>query len=583
MMFWRKCCYKARSNRSSPIIQHEQSKGNSTKLSHSKRIPDQFQCCLQLGTNQLGVGLSAERLRALNGHAKSTVDDQLGQDTQGARHTEQDGVVVGLGQAVVLQEHTRVGINVGVRVLGLAVLGQDTGRDLVDLADQLEHGVIGQLAQGKLALRDVAGVGLAQDGVTVTRHDAATVQGGPQVVLDGLVAEVVANGLLHLGEPVQHLLVGQTVERTSQTLQTGGEGEHWGAQSTPDQVGGVGTDVATLVVGVDGQVQAHQLNKILVAAEAELVGQVEGVVLVLLDGGDLAILEDVAVDLSGNGGQLGDQVHRVLEGVVPVVLLVDTLGVGLGEGGLVLKSGHGQGELGHGVEGARAAVDELLNELGDIRAGSPLSRQVADLLLGGDLAGQQKPEETLRQRLLASGSLGQELLNLGDLRSFHSQSCIRKKRFRQSPRKKTYGTATEANTLLRVEDGTLPHEGLDTTGTAVSLVKGDLANDLVAIVPAIALATIASCLGPEGGASDILAKLLDLLDLGGQVVGKGVLEGLSKQVSNSIELPEATARYLGLCGGVPARAVQGGGLHGLCDGGPQSGSTNAERGSHFDP
>lgn len=99
----------------------------------------------------------------------------------------------------------------------------------------------------------------------------------------------------------------------------------------------------------------------------------------------------------------------------------------------------------------------------------------------------------------------------------------------------TYGTTTETDTLLRVEDGTLPHEGLDTTGTTVSLVKGDLANDIVAIVPAIASATVDCYLCLEGRGNDILAELLDLLDLGGQVVGKGVLEGLSKHISNSIE------------------------------------------------
>jgi len=308
-----------------------------------------------------------------------------------------------------------VGINVGVGVLGLAVLGEDTGGDLVDLADQLEHGVVGQHAQSKLTLGHVAGVGLAQDGVAVTGNDTAGVQGGPQVVLDGLVAEVVANGLLHLSEPVQDLLVGQTVQRTGQTLETGGEGEHGGAQSTTDQVGGVGADVATLVVGVDGQVQTHQLNKVLVAAETELVGQVEGVILVLLDGGDLAVLEDVAVDLGGDGGQLGDEVHGVLVSVGPVVLLVNTLGVGLGERGFVLQSGHGQGELSHGVEGAGAAVKEFQNKLGDVGAGSPLGREVTNLLLGGDLTGQQQPEQTLGQRLLAAGGLGEKLLDLGDL------------------------------------------------------------------------------------------------------------------------------------------------------------------------
>ena len=63
---------------------------------------------LELSTNELGESLSAERLGALNGRTKSTVDDQLGQDTQSTGHTEEDGVVVGLSQAVVLQEDTGV-------------------------------------------------------------------------------------------------------------------------------------------------------------------------------------------------------------------------------------------------------------------------------------------------------------------------------------------------------------------------------------------------------------------------------------------------------------------------------------------
>lgn len=47
----------------------------------------------------------------------------------------------------------------------------------------------------------------------------------------------------------------------------------------------------------------------------------------------------------------------------------------------------------------------------------------------------------------------------------------------------THGLAAEADTLLRVQNRSLPHEGLDTTGTTVGLVKGDLANDLVAMLP----------------------------------------------------------------------------------------------------
>lgn len=214
------------------------------------------------------------------------------------------------------------------------------------------------------------------------------------------------------------------MERASQTVETGGEREHGGAQSATDQVGGVSADVTTLVVGVDGEVETHELNEVAVAAEAKLVGQVEGVVLVLLDGSDLAVLKDVAVDLGGDSGQLGDEVHRVLEGVVPVVLLVDTLGVGLSEGRLVLQGGDSQRELGHGVEGAGAAVDELLQELGEVGASSPLSREGIDLLLRGDLAGQEEPEETFGERLLATGGLGQKLLALGDLKKKKKKNTL---------------------------------------------------------------------------------------------------------------------------------------------------------------
>lgn len=50
-----------------------------------------------------------------------------------------------------------------------------------------------------------------------------------------------------------------------------------------------------------------------------------------------------------------------------------------------------------------------------------------------------------------------------------------------------YSLATETDTLLRVKDGTLPHEGLDTTSTTIDLVKGDLANDLAAVLPVMVL------------------------------------------------------------------------------------------------
>jgi hypothetical protein len=66
------------------------------------------------------------------------------------------------------------------------------------------------------------------------------------------------------------------------------------------------------------------------------------------------------------------------------------------------------------VEGRRAGVDEVLDELGDRRPGGPVGREGGALLGGRDLTGQEEPEEGLGQGLVASGSLGEELLALGD-------------------------------------------------------------------------------------------------------------------------------------------------------------------------
>jgi hypothetical protein len=62
-----------------------------------------------------------------------------------------------------------------------------------------------------------------------------------------------------------------------------------------------------------------------------------------------------------------------------------------------------------------AAINELLNELGDIGTGSPLGRQVADLLFGWDLAGEEEPEETFWEGFVATGGFGEDLLAFWNL------------------------------------------------------------------------------------------------------------------------------------------------------------------------
>ena len=60
-----------------------------------------------------------DALGALDGHAQSTVPDELDQRSQCTADTECDGVVEGLLEAVVVEEDNGGGIDVGVGVLGL--------------------------------------------------------------------------------------------------------------------------------------------------------------------------------------------------------------------------------------------------------------------------------------------------------------------------------------------------------------------------------------------------------------------------------------------------------------------------------
>ena len=124
---------------------------------------------------------------------------------------------------------------------------------------------------------------------------------------------------------------------------------------------------------------------------------------------------------------------------------------------------------------------------------------------------------TLRKRLLATGSSGEKRLSLRN------------------------GLATESDTLLRVEDGTLPDEGLDASGTAIDLVESDLVNDLGTVLPVkrINVSIAVSLQGQQSfnatwpatsvEARDLLSEGLDLLNLLREELGESLLESLENK------------------------------------------------------
>lgn len=78
------------------------------RLSSPSLHPSFLLSFLQLGSNNLNPFLGGEGLGALDWSTNSSVNDQLWEDTNGTGNTEEDSVVVGLSQTVVLEQDTRV-------------------------------------------------------------------------------------------------------------------------------------------------------------------------------------------------------------------------------------------------------------------------------------------------------------------------------------------------------------------------------------------------------------------------------------------------------------------------------------------
>ena len=66
------------------------------------------------------------------------------------------------------------------------------------------------------------------------------------------------------------------------------------------------------------------------------------------------------------------------------------------------------------MERGRAAVENLLDEGGKGSASGPVLGEGGNLLLSGNLTGEEKPEKTLGKGLRPAGGLGEEFLALRD-------------------------------------------------------------------------------------------------------------------------------------------------------------------------
>ena len=187
-------------------------------------------------------------------------------------------------------------------------------------------------------------------------------------------------------------------------------------------------------------------------------GKVGGPVELFLGSDDLAGVVGVAVDEGSDAGQLGDAIHGVFKGELPVIFLVHTIAIGLGKLGVLLQ-GHDADRKGcHRVHCLGKRKDEVLDPRGDVRARRPLRAQALDLCGRRDFTGEEQPEHAFRQGLAAGLGGGKKLLAFGD------------------------GIASEADALLGVEQRSLSDHGKHAAHASVGLVHSASSHDNIFVL-----------------------------------------------------------------------------------------------------
>lgn len=122
---------------------------------------------------------------------------------------------------------------------------------------------------------------------------------------------------------------------------------------------GVRADVAAFMIGVNRQIETHQLGECAVLAKAETVCVRRRPVETGWHRRMLAALERVVVDATRHRRQLGDQVQRVVERRDPVLVLVNAGAVCGGELAVRLQRQNADAKLCHRVHRLWQRIDQL--------------------------------------------------------------------------------------------------------------------------------------------------------------------------------------------------------------------------------
>ena len=171
----------------------------------------------------------------------------------------------------------------------------------------------------------------------------------------------------------------QAVQRPRKTGHAGGQRQVGIGQGRADEVRRVRRHVAALVVGVNRQIETHELDKLLVLAVAQLVRKRRRPVEARRRRDVLAAVVRVLVDARRDRWQLRDQVERVVERRDPILVLVHAGAVRLGKLALRLQCTDANAELRHRMHALGKAIDHFRRALGQLGALAQFGRHFSRL------------------------------------------------------------------------------------------------------------------------------------------------------------------------------------------------------------
>merc|ERR1719494_781365 len=123
---------------------------------------------------------------------------------------------------------------------------------------------------------------------------------------------------------------------------------------------GVSTDVPSLMITVNDEVQPHQLCELLIVV-SQHVRQVCAPIQFSIDGSHLPISEHIPVDQRSDNWKFGQQIHRIFICILPVSGFWSPLGVSFSKLTAFVESSYSSCKLSHRVKCFGEVVQHVHN------------------------------------------------------------------------------------------------------------------------------------------------------------------------------------------------------------------------------